>query len=332
MRTSQRNRRRMIPAIDQMESRELLSTMVGPAPRAAVPRRADTVTGLHLVTSPTVNRSFLTATTAITANDIWAVGFTDSGTFAEHFNGTSFTVVPTPTPAGSVGAQLLGVTATASNNVWAVGENVTHDSAGDPIFSPLIEHFDGTSWSIIASPSLASQGLLNGVTAIAADNIWAVGSLGHGRGGNLIEHFDGTSWSVVTAPSLSSRDALLSISGTSSHDIWAVGETVIPRRRRFCTSTAHSGAACLSRAAAPDLCHDACFERRLGGHGGTVDHFDGTSWSVVPAPSGPGHKRCKEFTGHAWQTTASSSGSSTPIQTDGRRGDCIPAKPPLCGS
>ena len=201
MRTSQRNRRRMIPAIDQMESRELLSTMVGPAPRAAVPPQSSAVTGLHLVTSPTVNRSFLTATTAITANDIWAVGFTDSGTFAEHFNGTSWTVVPTPTPAGSVGAQLLGVTATASNNVWAVGENVTHDSAGNPIFSPLIEHFDGTSWSIIASPSLASQGLLNGVTAIAADNIWAVGSLGHGRGGNLIEHFDGTSWSVVTAPS-----------------------------------------------------------------------------------------------------------------------------------
>ena len=189
------------------------------------------------------------------------------------------------------------MTATASNNVWAVGENVTHDSAGNPIFSPLIEHFDGKSWSIIASPSLASQGLLNGVTAIAADNIWAVGSLGHGRGGNLIEHFDGTSWSVVTAPSLSSRDALLSISGTSSHDIWAVGETgrsasaevlhfddaqwssvPVPCQRRLISVTAQ------------------CFEQRLGGrHGGTVDHFDGTSWSVVPAPSVAAHNTCTEF-------------------------------------
>ena len=57
------------------------------------------------------------------------------------------------------------------HNAWAVGSTVT-DSASQP----LIEHWDGTSWTII--PSAGERPGLNALTAVAArtaTDIWAVG-------------------------------------------------------------------------------------------------------------------------------------------------------------
>ena len=230
MRISQRNRRRMVPVIDQMESRELLSTMVGPEPHAAVPPQSSAVTGLHLVTSPTVTRSILTATTAIAANDIWSVGFANLAPnpkqlLAEHWNGSSWSVVPTPNPGGAPGgSQFHGVAAAASNDVWAVGQTYFLDANGEPLVQPLVEHWNGSVWSIVATPTFTNGGVLNAVTAISSTNVWAVGQL-DGNGGNLIEHWDGTRWSTVTAPFNSRQDALLGVSGTPANDIWAVGRS-----------------------------------------------------------------------------------------------------------
>ena len=254
MRISQRNRRRMVPVIDQMESRELLSTMVGPKPHAAVPPQSSAVTGLHLVTSPTVTRSILTATTAIAANDIWSVGFANLAPnpqqlLAEHWNGSSWSVVPTPTPAGAAGgSQFHGVAAAASNDVWAVGQTLTFDNTTGYTWHPLVEHWNGSAWSIVVTPPLSTSAVLNSVTVISSTNVWAVGALGSGNSGNFIEHWDGTSWSVVAAPNNSTNGALLSVSGTSANDIWAVG-------RMF----RHPNVEIL--------------------------HFDGQTWSNVAAPS-----------------------------------------------
>jgi hypothetical protein len=56
--------------------------------------------GLHVVPGPFVSNSFLEAVAAIADNYIWAVGSIGSGsgpfqTIAEHFDGTSWSVVPT---------------------------------------------------------------------------------------------------------------------------------------------------------------------------------------------------------------------------------------------
>src|SRR5215469_13406243 len=68
---------------------------------AATPATSSATPGFAVVPSPTVTRSFLNATTLIADSDIWAVGFTSpfsgpDATLAEHFNGTSWTVVATP--------------------------------------------------------------------------------------------------------------------------------------------------------------------------------------------------------------------------------------------
>src|SRR5512135_2821947 len=96
-----------------------------------------------------------------------------------------------------------------SNDVWAVGDNT----------GPLIEHWDGTKWSLVPTPSAAAAGTLNAVTATAANDVWAVGFAG---GSNLVMHFDGTSWSVAPAP-LVRNSHLSGVSAMSSTDVWAVG-------------------------------------------------------------------------------------------------------------
>jgi hypothetical protein len=80
------------------------------------------VTGLHVVPSPFISNSSLDAAAIIADNDIWAVGFIGAGngpfqTLAEHFDGTSWSVVSTP----SGNAAFFGVAGAASNDVWAVG-------------------------------------------------------------------------------------------------------------------------------------------------------------------------------------------------------------------
>ncbi len=249
-------------------------------------------TGLHLATTPSVARSYLEASAAVAANDVWAVGaFTSPSTgqyqpFTEHFNGTKWSVVSTPAlPSGSFG-QLMGVAAVAGNDVWAVG--VTGN--GSP-FSPLIEHFDGTKWSIVSSPSSAN-GTLNAVKALSARDVWAVGT------GNLIEHFDGTRWSVVPSPNAGSGN-LYGVSGTSSSDVWAVGSI----GRHTGVEVLHFNGTAWSVVAAPSPAFDSSLRsvvalapNNVWAVGATdvgptrtlIEHWDGTSWSVVASPNSSG--------------------------------------------
>ena len=98
-------------------------------------------------------------------------------------------------------------------------------------FSPsqtLIEHWNGTSWSIVSSPNPGAGGL-NGVAIISATDIWAVGAFFNTTSNitqTLIEQWNGTSWSVVTSPNPSSTTNLLEAAAAdpSSGQAWAVGE------------------------------------------------------------------------------------------------------------
>jgi hypothetical protein len=185
------------------------------------------VIGLGKLTNQNFN-GILNATAAVASNDVWAVGTIGSGAtisaiqnsepLIEHFNGTSWSVVKSPLP--KFGGELNGVAVVASNNVWAVGQmNSTSTAGGFPITIPLIEHWNGTQWSIVASPNpspvLGAQ--LLGVAAISANNIFAVGT------GDLVEHWDGAKWSVVVSPAFNGAGTLNAISADSSSDVWAVG-------------------------------------------------------------------------------------------------------------
>jgi hypothetical protein len=65
---------------------------------------------------------------------------------------------------------LAGVAAVSAADVWAVGGSQT--TTGSPT---LIEHWDGTSWSVVASPT-PGAGRLNGVAGLGGGGLWAVGA------------------------------------------------------------------------------------------------------------------------------------------------------------
>jgi hypothetical protein len=105
------------------------------------------------------------------------------------------------------------VTAVASDNVWAVGyfSNVSTSTR-----YTLTEHWNGSKWNLVSSPTPSVGGQLRMVTALAATNIWAGGSNG---GANLIEHYDGTARSIVAAPAPQRQSSIASISAISTTDI-----------------------------------------------------------------------------------------------------------------
>src|SRR5205807_1332866 len=110
---------------------------------------------------------------------------------------------------------------------------------------PLIEHWDGTRWTIGKSPTTSRQeGGLFGVAAIAPNDVWAVGDVLNGNGGSraLVLHYDGATWSIADTSRESKLSGLEGVSAISSTDVWAVG--------------AHDHAKTLAM------------------------HWDGTSWSV----------------------------------------------------
>jgi hypothetical protein len=63
------------------------------------------------------------------------------------------------------------------------------------------------------------------VTANSPTDVWTVGDLGRGNGGNLIEHRDGTSWSVIAGPgsSATGSNTLAGMTVLGSGPVVAVG-------------------------------------------------------------------------------------------------------------
>jgi hypothetical protein len=187
------------------------------------------------------NANSNTTLSAISANgpdDVWIVGtFLDSAThqnetFSEHFNGTAWSVVPMPLVSSSnINAFYLfnGIQANSPTDVWAVGESSVVDSTTS---SNLIEHWNGTAWSIVPSPSPGTGDSLTGVTTSnAANDVWAVGvtqPAGATQGQTLTLNWNGTAWTTVASPDAGSPSVLNSVStNPGAATVWAVGESGI---------------------------------------------------------------------------------------------------------
>jgi len=71
----------------------------------------------------------------------------------------------------------------------------------DEASTTLTEHWDGTSWTVVSTPSPGTDTSLSSVTATSATNAWAVGSTGTDAGNTtLIERWNGTAWTVTPSP------------------------------------------------------------------------------------------------------------------------------------
>ena len=160
---------------------------------------------------------------ALAPDDVWAVGAFGQGapgrTLIEHWDGSVWSEVPRPNKGANPNG-LSAVSAVGPDDIWAVGSWFTKGF----VDRTLTLHWDGSSWQRVPSPNVGpGENRLVSVEAIAADDVWAVGSRGlH----TLIEHWDGSTWSVVTSPSPGGNADLAGIAAVSADEIWAVGGRV----------------------------------------------------------------------------------------------------------
>ncbi|KUL34274.1 hypothetical protein [Actinoplanes awajinensis] len=185
----------------------------------------------------TFTGSTLSAVSARSATDIWAVGFfqsakgtaSNSYTFTLHFNGTAWTVVPSPNPAtpsplNGVRQTLNGVTAISASDVWAVGNTVDTVSGSFQPDKPIAMHFNGNAWSLATLPD-TGNGSLAAVTASGAGSVWAAGPAGSAA----VLHFNGTAWTAETTPvGTDGPPVLRGVSAVpgSATEVWADGFTL----------------------------------------------------------------------------------------------------------
>jgi hypothetical protein len=116
-------------------------------------------------------------------------GFSSLQTLVEVWNGSTWSVVPSPSP-GSFANYLFGVSCTSRTFCIAVGF-----SANTITMNVLIESWNGSSWS--QAPT-STVGMLRGVSCTSKVSCVAVGGTAQQT---LVESWDGATWSVIPSPS-----------------------------------------------------------------------------------------------------------------------------------
>jgi hypothetical protein len=124
-------------------------------------------------------------------------------------------VVASPNVAGSDN-RLTAIDGLSANDVWSVGFSGIVGVSGQT----LVEHWDGTSWTIVPSPNNGVDSEFKSVVALSPNRIWAVG-----KGGNaaLSEVGNAQGWRVVPTPLLGEGSFLDSLSASRSGTLWAAG-------------------------------------------------------------------------------------------------------------
>jgi hypothetical protein len=169
------------------------------------------------------------AISAVSANDVWIIGFTvNSATGVAtsetlHFNGTSWTAVPLQQP-NATNFGLNSLSAISATDIWAVGQVRPGSTAANG--STLIEHYNGTAWSMVPSPTPGFDPTLIGIAGRSATDAYAVGNeLPSANGGpeqGLILRWNGTSWSQDSDGTIGgSPNAAATFPGANTE--WAVG-------------------------------------------------------------------------------------------------------------
>lgn len=206
-----------------------------------------------VVPTPAVPHRYhrLQAVAAASATDVWAMGYTiDDFTYewhalVLHWNGAAWSIVPQADP-GVGFSDLTGVVARSPSDVWAAG----YAGSSQADFATFVEHWDGSNWARVATPSPGVYAALSGLSFSAADDGWATG---YYREGNDYEtlalHWDGSAWAEVETPNRA-NSWLSAVVAVAGDDVWATGYSQLDSAKQI----------------------------------PLVEHWDGTGWTISEAP------------------------------------------------
>jgi hypothetical protein len=177
----------------------------------------------------------------------WIVGGYDTGpigsqltlSLAYHrIDGGDWQIVPTPSPDVCVDsgnpnpcAQVWfnAIDGVAPNDVWAGGWRKGQSQDGFVGGQIFLAHWDGNEWTQVPAPvtTNGSGSEITGIKAIAADDVWFVGSWIEGTWGSLALHWNGSTLERFDTPFPASGGSpgwsLATTDGVAPNDLWAVG-------------------------------------------------------------------------------------------------------------
>jgi hypothetical protein len=258
-------------------------------------------------------RSYLDGVSCTTVGACTAVGdyLNGSGqyvTLAEAWNGITWSIQPTPDPAGATVSALKGVSCTTVSACTAVG----WDYANNPDqYVTLAERWNGTTWAIRHIPNApgTTASALSGVSCTRASACIAVG---WGYTGiatlTLAERWNGTAWAIQPTPNpAGATDShLFSVSCSSARACTAVGGNNTPSAPPVALAErwngtawaiqpapnpSGSGTTSLSAASCPAA--SACtavgsYYNSTGAQVTLAEAWDGTAWAIQPTPDPSG--------------------------------------------
>jgi hypothetical protein len=250
-----------------------------------------------------LNNVSCTSATACTA-----VGYhvTNSGhtlTLAEAWNGTKWTIQPTPNPVGTTNSELTGVSCTSTSACTAVGRYY-----GSPSIATLAEGWNGTKWVIQPTPNPTGDSVAEfyGVSCTATTACTGVGFALDGSNHDVMvsEAWNGTTWAMQSIPNPTGTTSavLRGISCTSSIACVAVGDYIgssfittlaetwngaiwavqpTPNPSGGTTTSLLTGISCVSTTA----CTAIGFENISGGTVTLGEAWNGVNWVIQPTPN-----------------------------------------------
>jgi hypothetical protein len=218
--------------------------------------------------------SDLNAIDALAPNDIWAVGsdLSDDQPLIEHWNGVRWQVVTGPNVSGGY---LQSMSAVGAKDIWTVGTKLVNCEIDSCAYT-LVEHWDGSKWRQVPSPSPMAGGTVAGLSAIFSashDDGWS--------GGQTLEHWNGASWSVAPGAGSFPNGYIAALAGSGADSVWALDEI----------------------GGDPTV-----------GQGTALEHWNGSSWVSVsyPITGNPNHTMLSSITTISGQTwTVGAQGSVT---------------------
>ena len=169
----------------------------------------------------------LSAVACVSSTTCAAVGtHAFMATLADQWDGARWTPQPSPNPAQPSDA-LTAVTCASATNCFAVGRTAAHSGED---YRTLIEHWNGTAWSITPSADILVGLIANDLESVSCANAtrcFAVGSSSSDSTPTetFVQQWDGSTWSLVSlAPPSTRKFAVLSsVSCPGARRCYAVG-------------------------------------------------------------------------------------------------------------